>query len=85
MKGNLKYDFTGDDLGTCYYTFYGASIAEAVNHALENVDNYKIVHIETTRSLWLLGTRIVHIVMENPTKIKDLEGSIHYSKSYADK
>jgi hypothetical protein len=84
-KGNLKYDFNGDDLGSCYYTFYGATIAEAVNHALENVDLYKIVHIESWVSIWRCGTRITKIVLEDPAKIKRLEGSQHFSKSYNDK
>lgn len=80
----LDYDFNGDDLGTCYYRFRGTTLAKAVNHVIENVDLYKIVHISIHKKYWLFGQNIIEIVMEDPAKIKALEGTQHYSKSYSD-
>lgn len=84
MTGNLKYDFFGDDLGTIVYIFYNATIAQAVNHSLENTDAYKIVRIKIKRKYWLFGSQIITVMMENPEKIKKLKDTQHYSKSARD-
>ena len=79
------YSFSGDDLGTQYFTYKNSSIAKAVNSCLTNKGaEYNIVHIKVTKKWWLYGPLTVEIVCEDSAKIKALEGTQHYSKSYAD-
>lgn len=82
---SYSYSFFGDDLGTQYFICYNCSIAEAINYCLANKSTaYNIVHISVTKKWWLFGPLSIKIVCEDPAKIKALESTQHYSKSYAD-
>lgn len=77
----MKYNWSGDDLGSLQYTFIDCSIAEAVNETNQlKPHGYNIVEVKFKRKFWLVGTRIIDILLEDPIKIKALEGTQHYSK-----
>lgn len=80
----IKYDYFGDDLGTMYFTFWDCTLAKAVNYVIDNIkdDKYKIVSIKEKKR-WF-RSNLIRIVLEDPAEIKSLEGTQHYSKSYAD-
>ena len=81
----FTFNYFGDDLGTQYFTYKNCSIAKAVNYCLANKgEKYMIVAIEVTKKWWLFGPLTIKIVCEDTAKIKALEGTQHYSKSYAD-
>jgi hypothetical protein len=84
LKG-LDYDFSADDLGSMFYTFRDTTLANAVNHAnFHGHGTHQIVSIKIRKRYWLFGGLIIDIVMENPSKIRALENTQHYSGSEAD-
>jgi len=81
----IYIDFWGDDLGSKYFTYRNCSIAKAVNYCLaDKGENYNIVHISVSKKWVFFGQVTIQIVCEDPAKIKALEGTQHYSKSYSD-
>lgn len=82
---SISSEMGGDDLGTIWYRVRGGSIGEAIIYLILNMnrqDGYIVVDISIRKKYWLWGQIIIDVILENPEKIKELEGTQHYSKQW---